>query len=84
MREIFDPCVNQILTLIDGQINEVTSKSATVKVRFPQTIVILPTKFCSLQYVLLAGGFGKSKYLFKRMKERYTERGIEVIKPSNP
>jgi molecular chaperone DnaK (HSP70) len=66
MREIFDPCVNQILKLIDDQTAEVTSKSATVK------------------YVLLAGGFGKSKYLFKRMKERYAERGIEVIKPSNP
>jgi hypothetical protein len=66
MREIFDPCVNQILALIDGQIEEVTSKNATVK------------------YVLLAGGFGKSKYLFKRMKERYAERRIEVIKPNNP
>ncbi|KAH8588317.1 hypothetical protein B0O99DRAFT_677508 [Bisporella sp. PMI_857] len=66
MREIFDPCVNQILTLIDGQIGEVMSKSANVK------------------YIFLAGGFGSSKFLFQRMKERYTEREIEVIRPYNP
>jgi hypothetical protein len=39
MREIFDPCVNQILDLIDDQITEVTSRSAAVKVRFTHTIV---------------------------------------------
>ncbi|KAH6698437.1 hypothetical protein BKA61DRAFT_496842 [Leptodontidium sp. MPI-SDFR-AT-0119] len=66
MREIFDPCVNQILTLIDGQIEEVTSKSTTVK------------------YVLLTGGFGKSKYLLNRMRNHYSMLGIEVIRPSDP
>jgi hypothetical protein len=39
MREIFDPCVNQILALIDDQTAEVTSKKAKVKVRFLRTIV---------------------------------------------
>jgi len=47
-------------------------------------LLISPAKICLLQYVMLAGGFGKSKYLFKRMKERYAKRRIEVLKPSNP
>jgi hypothetical protein len=66
MREIFEPCVSEILTLIDGQIGEVTSKNAKVK------------------YILLAGGFGKSNYLLKRIKELCDESDIEVIRPNNP
>jgi hypothetical protein len=32
MREIFDPCVNKILKLIDGQMEEVGRLQAKVKV----------------------------------------------------
>ena len=35
MREIFDPCVNRVLTLIDSQIEEVSSQAASVKVFIP-------------------------------------------------
>ncbi|KAH9212735.1 hypothetical protein DL95DRAFT_463734 [Leptodontidium sp. 2 PMI_412] len=65
MREIFDPCVNRVLTLIDSQIEEVSSQAASVK------------------YILVAGGFGKSMYLLKRIRERFSRQNIEVIRPSN-
>ncbi|KAH7336643.1 hypothetical protein BKA65DRAFT_37690 [Rhexocercosporidium sp. MPI-PUGE-AT-0058] len=65
MREIFDPCVNRVLTLVDSQIDEISSQGATVK------------------YILVVGGFGKSMYLLKRIRERYSARNIEIVRPSN-
>ncbi|PVH83064.1 actin-like ATPase domain-containing protein [Cadophora sp. DSE1049] len=66
MRQIFDPCVNRVLTLIDSQIDAVSTQNAAVK------------------YILVAGGFGKSMYLLRRIRERYLSKKIEVIRPSNP
>jgi hypothetical protein len=38
-----------------------------------------------MQYILLAGGFGKSPYLLKRIKESFEKKlGILVIRPMNP
>ncbi|KAK0122814.1 hypothetical protein ONS96_009847 [Cadophora gregata f. sp. sojae] len=66
MRQIFDPCVNEVLTLTDSQINAVSTQNAAVK------------------YILVVGGFGKSMYLLRRIKEKYLSKRIEVIRPSNP
>jgi len=88
MCQIFDPCVNRTLRLLDGQIGAVTSKGAKIKVVVSPFLHIHQgtheLTLASMQFVILVGGFGKSEYLLKKIKDHCRPKGIEVIRPSNP
>lgn len=80
VKTAFDPVIEKINNLIDGQINAVKEKEGvSPKVRRRQASSQLP--FFSLltdriiQYVILVGGFGRCNYLYDRVDERF---GMEV------
>jgi tRNA A37 threonylcarbamoyltransferase TsaD len=88
MRQIFDPCVNRTLRLLDGQIDAVMSKGAKIKVEISTLLHIYKgiheLSLTFTQFVILVGGFGKSGYLLKMIKDLCEPMGIEVIRPSYP
>ncbi|KAI9890224.1 MAG: hypothetical protein M1814_004386 [Vezdaea aestivalis] len=44
----------------------------------------IQAKGARVKAVFLVGGFGKSNYLFSKIKEYCTERGFEALRPENP
>lgn len=80
IREAFDPVVEKINSLIDGQINAVKEKEGVnPKVRRRQSdsqSPLLPLLTIRMtQYVIMVGGFGRCNYLYDRVNERF---GAEV------
>jgi hypothetical protein len=88
MCQIFNPCVNRILRLLDGQIGAITSKDTKIKVTVSSFLHIYEGTYeltlASKQFVILVGGFGTSENLLKRIKDHCRPKGIEVIKPRYP
>ncbi|KAK6356035.1 hypothetical protein TWF718_000409 [Orbilia javanica] len=67
MKQIFDPCVNSTIKLIDGQVTAVM-KAGLDKPKM----------------VLVVGGFGRNQYLYRKIKEYCSTRGIETRQPKFP
>ncbi|KAK6497417.1 Ubiquitin-conjugating enzyme E2 6 [Arthrobotrys musiformis] len=71
MRNIFDPTIDSIISLISGQIKSAAEAAKTG--RAPQRV----------KMILLVGGFGGSPYLRRRVQEWIKEEkhNIEVVQP---
>ncbi|KAL8337837.1 hypothetical protein RB601_006754 [Gaeumannomyces tritici] len=67
MQKIFDPCVNRVLELVDGQV------AAVMKAGHGKP-----------KMVFLVGGFGRNIYLFKKIQEYCTARGMQTRQPAHP
>jgi hypothetical protein len=64
--EIFEPLIAKILTLIRGQVTSLLEKDPHAR----------------LAGILLVGGFGENKYLFRRVREEFGEL-VEILQPHN-
>ncbi|KAK6499972.1 hypothetical protein TWF481_010329 [Arthrobotrys musiformis] len=67
MKQIFDPCVNRTVKLIDGQVTAVMNAGLGKP-----------------KMVLVVGGFGRNQYLYRKIKEYCSAKGIETRKPKFP
>ncbi|KAK6337277.1 hypothetical protein TWF730_002683 [Orbilia blumenaviensis] len=67
MKQIFNPCINGTIQLIDGQVTAVM-KSGLGKPKM----------------VLVVGGFGRNKYLYRKIQEYCSTRGIGTRQPKFP
>lgn len=65
IQEIFEPIINEILRLVGDQIRAVHSKRPLQQIKG----------------IFLVGGFGASRYLKKRLEEKYDDLGIQIIQP---
>ncbi|TPX16453.1 uncharacterized protein E0L32_003747 [Thyridium curvatum] len=65
MKELFDPTIDKIISLTHNQIEQTEAQSLDVKAR----------------YELLVGGFGESRYLYRRLYHESDPKGIAVFNP---
>jgi hypothetical protein len=60
MKEMFDPCVNRTLELIDGQVASILKKGQSKpKVRNKNAAVPVPSSNCSCRWFLWLEGLGE-------------------------
>jgi hypothetical protein len=67
MKSIFDVVIEEVITLVKGQIRDVTGGE----------------KERSIGAVLLVGGFGESYYLMKRLKAAVGTDTLQILRPPN-
>ncbi|KAM7198281.1 hypothetical protein V8F33_005072 [Rhypophila sp. PSN 637] len=67
MQQVFDPCVNRTLELIDGQVASVMNAGLGKP-----------------KMVFVVGGFGRNPYLYKKIQEYCSQRGIQTRQPPFP
>jgi hypothetical protein len=80
MKAIFDPCVDPVVELIQGQIHQVEKQYHRVKVNnsLPNNVLV---RQLIVQTVLLIGGFGESPHLQEELKASLRLRGITMQRP---
>jgi hypothetical protein len=80
MKSFFDWCVDGVVELIQGQIQQVEIKKNRVKVNnsLPKNVTV---RLLILQNVFLIGGFGESPYLQEELKESLDLRRITMRRP---
>lgn len=85
MTEIFDPVVKQVTALIAQQVRGSNSTSRGNKVSVCARIrnAMIRAKDLHGQTILLVGGFGGSKYLFRKVEE-WTKNQSYSIRVINP
>jgi hypothetical protein len=76
--KIFDPCVDEVVELIQGQINQVELKRFRVKVCMCRCIFV---NMLTIQNVFLVGGFGESPYLQEELKKSLDLRRVTMRRP---
>lgn len=85
MAEIFDPVVKQVIDLIAQQVQSSNDIDGRNKVSVCPYILKATSraKNSQGQTILLVGGFGESKYLFRKVEEwaHGQSRSIRVINP---
>jgi hypothetical protein len=81
--EIFDPCVNRTLELIDGQVEAVMQRHG-VKPKVGLRSITSRRKLTDQQMILVVGGFGMNQYLFNKITEYARARGIFTRQPQHP
>ncbi|KAK0726065.1 hypothetical protein B0H67DRAFT_480099 [Lasiosphaeris hirsuta] len=67
MQQMFDPCVNRTLELIDGQVDSV-----------------MKAGLGKPSMVFVVGGFGRNPYLYRKVQEYCSQRGIGTRQPQFP
>lgn len=82
VKEAFDPVIDAIIHLIGGQVKSVKEKEGVnPKVKQNHTDFI-PVEFIAdpkmIQYIIMVGGFGRCKYLFDRVDQKFSSE-IEVL-----
>lgn len=80
MKSFFDPCVDQVVELIQGQIQQVERKRNRVKVgnSLPKNVIV---RQLIVQNVFLIGGFGESPFLQEELKYSLDLRKIAMRRP---
>lgn len=81
MKKLFDPCVDGVVDLILGQIQQVERSKNRVKVRHPPTLKPSSIDNILLQNVFLVGGFGESAYLQQELRKSLALRRIVMRRP---
>jgi hypothetical protein len=81
MKSMFDPCVDCVVTLIQGQIAQVRMKKYRVRVSIFGVWCEKITANQYFQNVFLVGGFGESPYLQEELKKSLKLRNITMRKP---
>ena len=86
VKSFFDPCVNRVLELIDGQVSSVMERCGSKpKVRLaPKEELLDPIAKAETKMVLLVGGFGNNEYLYRKVDEYCSDRSIQICRPNNP
>ena len=80
MKSFFDPCVDGVVELIQGQIQQVEVKKNRVKVNNSLSNNVMVRQLIA-QNVFLVGGFGESPYLQEELKESLDLRKITMRRP---
>jgi len=80
MRSLFDPCVDGVVELIQGQIQQVERRHNRVKVNnsLPKNVMV---RQLIVQNVLLIGGFGESPHLQEELKRSLALRKLTMQRP---
>jgi len=80
MKSFFNPCVDGVVELIQGQIQQVEKRRNRVKVNnsLPKNVTVGQL---IVQNVFLVGGFGESLYLQEELKESLDLRRITMQRP---
>ena len=80
MKSFFNPCVEGVVELIQGQIQQVEKRRNRVKVNnsLPKNVTVGQL---IVQNVILVGGFGESLYLQEELKESLDLRRITMQRP---
>ena len=85
MTEIFDPVIKQVIALIAQQVRSSNGIDGGNKISVCAHIrkAMVRAKDLRSQTILLVGGFGGSKYLFRKVEEwaRNQSYSIRVINP---
>jgi len=80
MKSFFDPCVDGVVELIQGQIQQVERKKNRVKVNKPLPKNVVARQLI-VQSVFLSGGFGESPYLQEELQFSLNLRKITMRRP---
>ena len=80
MKSFFDPCVDGVVDLILGQVQQVERKYDRVRVNssLPKNVMV---RQLIVQNVFLVGGFGESPYLQEELEESLGLRRITMRRP---
>jgi len=80
MKSFFDPCVDGVVELIQGQIQQVERTKNRVKVNKPLPKNVVARQLI-VQSVFLSGGFGESPYLQEELQFSLNLRKITMRRP---
>jgi len=79
MRKFFDPCVDSVIELIHGQLQQIEKKGRRLKVsKIP---FILFSYELIKKNIFLIGGFGESEFLQEELKQSLARRKVQMRRP---
>jgi hypothetical protein len=79
MREFFDPSIDEILRLVDGQLRQSDMEGRTVRVSSKLQMWFALSNL--IKHLFLVGGFGESKYLHEQLRASMDLRDIQLHQP---